>query len=729
MSAEGTTRPDDAPVASVAPTDPIPPHDPDEPTGSRSPTSLPGRAAYWLGVGLSLLHIYFNTLGTMSELRVSAVHFGGFGLMCALLYPAWRAKTHAGQQRVLVLDLLIGLAAVSCVAYLFLGEESFADRNASFLWYDWVFTGIAVVLAVEFTRRTTGWIIPIFIVTAFTYVVWWGRYVPGMLTFPGLSLEITLYRSFYSDDGMLGLIANISATFVVMFIIFGAFLTRSGAGDFIVDFARAVAGRLIGGPGFVAVLGSALMGTISGSSVANTVSTGVITIPLMKRAGFPARFAAGVEAAASTGGQLMPPIMGAGAFVMASYTQISYLTIAAASVLPAILYFVSVACYVRIQAKRLGLTTAIDEDAPTVGEVMKRGGLLFFLPIGVLVGLLVYGFTPTYCAGAAIVAVIAASWLAPGRRGMGLREIIDALALGARNMVVTATLLVAIGLVVMTVATTGIGNTFSLMINQWADGSLMIALVLIALASLVLGMGLPVTAAYIVLATLSAPALAGMITQQELVTAFMTGNVPDSAKAVLMLVAPDKIAAIGQAMSFDTASALAAAIPPDMRSMVVEQTLSTAQVTGALLAAHMIIFWLSQDSSVTPPVCLTAFAAAAIARSPPMATGFTAWRLAKGLYIVPLLFAYTPFLNTDLWTDFQIAFFAAFGIYALAAASELWMEARLPIPIAILLAATGAALLWPTSMWINFAGLAIFLAIFAHNIWQDRRARRVAAPA
>jgi TRAP-type uncharacterized transport system fused permease subunit len=140
----------------------------------------------------------------------------------------------------------------------------------------------------------------------------------------------------------------------------------------------------------------------------------------------------------------------------------------------------------------------------------------------------------------------------------------------------------------------------------------------------------------------------------------------------------------------------------------------------------MIIFWLSQDSSVTPPVCLTAFAAAAIAKSPPMATGFTAWRLAKGLYIVPLLFAYTPFLNADLWTDFQIAFFAAFGIYALAAASELWMEARLPIPMAVLLAATGAALLWPTSMWINFAGLAIFLAIFAHNIWQDRRASRVA---
>lgn len=720
MSAEATARPQGALPGTVAP------EDPDAPAGGRSDTGIPGRAAYWLGVGLALLHIYFNTLGSVSELRVSAIHFGGFGLMCALLYPAWRAKTRAGRRLALAFDLLLGAAAVSCVAYLFLGEESFATRNASFLWYDWIFTGIATVLAVEFTRRTTGWIIPIIIIIAFTYVVWWGRYVPGVLTFPGLSLEITLYRSFYSDDGMLGLIATISSTFVIMFILFGAFLTRSGAGDFIVDFARVVAGRLVGGPGFVAVFGSALMGTISGSAVANTVSTGVITIPLMKRAGFPARFAAGVEAAASTGGQLMPPIMGAGAFVMASYTQISYLTIAAVSVLPAILYFVSVACYVRIQAKRLGLTATLDADTPTLGAVMKRGGVLFFVPISVLVGLLIYGYTPTYCAGAAIVAVIVASWLVPGRRGMGPGEIIDALALGARNMVLTATLLIAIGLVVLTVATTGLGNTFSLMINQWADGSLMIALILVALASLVLGMGLPVTASYIVLATLSAPALAGMIKQQELISAFMAGNVPDSAKAVLMLVAPDKLSAIGQAMSLETATALAAAIPEAMRSMVIEQTLSTGQLTGALLAAHMIIFWLSQDSNVTPPVCLTAFAAAAIAKSPPMATGFTAWRLAKGLYIVPLLFAYTPFLNADLWTDFKIAFFAAFGIYALAAASELWMESRLPIPLAILLAGTGVALLWPTSMWINFAGLGVFLAIFAHNVWQDRRARPAA---
>jgi TRAP transporter 4TM/12TM fusion protein len=719
MSVADPSRPGAAAAAAAAP------RDPEEPAAEeRGAGTWPGRAAYWLGIALALVHIYFNTLGTTSELRVAAVHFGGFGLMCVLLFPLRHARTAAGRRWVLALDLALGLAAVACVVYLFLGEESFAARNARFLWYDWMFTGLAVVLAIEFTRRTTGWIIPIIIVVALTYVVWWGRYVPGMLTFPGLSLETTLFRSFYTDDGMLGQIANISATFVIMFILFGAFLTRSGAGDFIIDLARAVAGRLVGGPGYVAVFGSALMGTISGSSVANTVSTGVITIPLMKRAGFPARFAAGVEAAASTGGQLMPPIMGAGAFVMASYTQIPYLTIAAVSVLPAILYFMSVGCYVRIQAKRLGLQVDSADDAPSVGAVLRRGGLPFFLPIAVLVGMLIYGFTPTYCAGAAIGAVVVASWLTPGRRGMGPRAILDALALGARNMVLTATLLVSIGLVVLAVTTTGIGNTFSIMIDHWSGGSLFVALVLIALASLVLGMGLPVTASYIVLATLSAPALAAMITQQELIGAFAAGNVPEAVKAILTLVAPEQAAAIGKPMSHETAAALAAAIPPDMRAMAVEQTLSAAALTGALLSAHMIIFWLSQDSSVTPPVCLTAFAAAAIAKTPPMATGFTSWRLAKGLYIVPLLFAYTPFLSADLWTDLQIAFFAAFGIYALAASTERWLETRLSTPLAVVLFGVGVALLWPTDLLVNVLGLAIFLAIFAHNVWQDRRASR-----
>ncbi|MCP4454383.1 MAG: TRAP transporter large permease subunit, partial [Planctomycetes bacterium] len=224
---------------------------------------------------------------------------------------------------------------------------------------------------------------------------------------------------------------------------------------------------------------------ISGSAVANTASTGVVTIPLMKRAGFPSKFAAGVEAAASTGGQLMPPIMGAGAFVMATYTQISYNIIVMVSILPAILYFATVGFFVRIEAKR-SYVTALDHEDVSAFEVFKKGGIVFLMPIGVLICLLIYGYTPTYAAGISIVAVIVASWFSPNR--MGPKAIIEALAMGAQNMVMTAILLCAVGLIVNVIATAGIGNTFSLMINEWAGHSLVIAIALIALASLVLGM-------------------------------------------------------------------------------------------------------------------------------------------------------------------------------------------------------------------------------------------------
>lgn len=688
-----------------------------------------GRAAMLGGALLAILHVYFNTLGTWSEIRVNVIHFGGFGALCALLYPAFQARTPAGARLASILDIGLATLALACTAYLLLGEEAFFARNARFLWYDWAFTLLAPLLVLEFVRRTTGLLIPAIMATAFTYVVFWGRYVPGTLTFPGLSLETMLYRTFYTDDGMLGNIASISATYVFMFVLFGAFLNRSGASEFIIDLARAVARRMIGGPGYVAVMGSALMGTISGSTVANVAATGVITIPMMKRAGFPAKFAAATEAAASTGGQIMPPIMGAGAFVMASYTNIPYLTIAAVSLLPAMLYFWSVACYVRIEAKRSGMQ-AFDDDAPPVAEVFRRGGLQFFLPVGVLIGLLIAGFTPTYAAGAAIVTVVASSWLRRGY-GMGPRAVYEALAKGAADMILTAVLLVGVGVVINAIATTGIGNTFSLMINDWAGGNLLVALILIALASLVLGMGLPVTASYVVLATLSAPALADLMAQSGLVDAIASGNLGDQAKATLMLLAPDRMAEIGLPMSREAAGDLLARVPPDVVRILKEQALSPEMLTTILLSAHMIIFWLSQDSGVTPPVCLTAFAAAAIARTPPMATGFVAWKLAKGLYIVPFLFAYTPMLSGSLWYDLEVAFFALFAIYALAGAIDGFLEAPVGWPMRAVLAGLGVALMWPEARGLHLAALAGFTACFAWNLRGSRRAAgtRAATPA
>ncbi|GAB6054260.1 TRAP transporter permease [Magnetospira thiophila] len=662
-----------------------------------------------LGVCISLMHIWFNVISLLSNLWQNALHFAGFALMAVILYPlkkdggpAWRVS-----------DAVVGLLAAFAALYMIGMEDAIYARGVRLALPEWIL-GIALILvAIELTRRTTGWIIPILIILALSYVGWWGGLIGGVFKFAGLTPETILFRSVYGDDALFGNIARISSTYVFMFILFGAFLLRSGAGEFVIDMARAVAGKTVGGPGLVAVMASGLMGTISGSAVANTASTGVITIPLMKRAGFPGKFAAGVEAAASTGGQLMPPIMGAGAFVMATTTQISYNTIVLVSILPAILYFATVAFFVRIEARR-SQATLVDDEQVSLMQIMRQGGLSFVIPVAVLIGLLIYGFTPTYAAGLSIVAVILASWLGPNR--MGPIAIIEALALGARNMVMTAVLLCAVGLIVNVIATTGIGNTFSLMITQWAGDSLVIAIVLIGLASLVLGMGLPVTAAYIVLGTLSAPALNALISDGQMLQALIAGNVPEEAKALFMLVAPDRLAELGLPMSEEAARSLMALIPQDLSSTLHEMILGPQALLYSLLSAHLIVFWLSQDSNVTPPVALAAFTAAAIARTPPMATGMQSWKIAKGLYIVPLLFAYTPLIG-GTWNEVFLIFgFALPGLYAFSAAIQGHMENPLSWPLRGVTLGAAAALLWPTTLVVHGAGLLVFGGVLFLNI-------------
>tara|TARA_R100001440_G_scaffold62701_2_gene82769 strand:+ start:29469 stop:31637 length:2169 start_codon:yes stop_codon:yes gene_type:complete len=682
-----------------------------------------GRGIFCLAIVIAISHLYFNTLSTLSELWTSALHFGLFGLLCTLTMPLYNARTAAGRRLVLTLDMLMGLAALGCAVYLIAFEDALYARGVTFNTADWVVSIVAVLLILEFARRTTGWFIPVLCMIALSYVAWWGQYVDGLFNFPGLSWETVLYRSYIGGQGMLGPIARISWTYVFMFILFGAFLVKSGAGDFIVDLARCAAGRFIGGPGFVAVFASGLMGSVSGSSVANTVSTGVITIPLMRKAGFPARFAAGVEAAASTGGQLMPPVMGAGAFIMASYTQVSYVTIIGVAALPALLYFLSVAMFVRIEAKRSYAVELDDGDTPKLKDVLK-GGWHYLLPLVVLVAALIYGFTPTYAAGIAILSVIVASWLS--RKPMTFRDIVEALVTGTRNIMTTAILLITVGLIVSVVSTTGIGNTFSLMITNWAGGSLLITLVLVALASLILGMGLPVTAAYIVLATLSAPAIYNLIAQSQLLDLIASGNLPEQAKAIFMIATPDKFELLNAPMDMATAQQMLAAVPDSFSSQLLDQALSPGVLSMTLVSAHMIIFWLSQDSNVTPPVCLTAFAAAAIAGTPQMRTGFTAWKIAKGLYIVPLLFAYSPLITGDFPEMLRVFFFGLFGMYAIIVGLEGFMEHRLNVVMRLLMFPLGALMLWPHgTLWLDMAGLVVFLAVL---VWSSRQGR-AAGPA
>ncbi len=663
----------------------------------------------------ALAHLYVAFDPVLSELQRNAWHFAGFAFLAALLYPMWR--TPSGRAAPLALDLFIGLAVAASAVWLTFAENGIYDRGVKFILPDWIAAGIAIAGAIKLTRRLAGWVIPALIVIALTYIAFWGKYVGGIFAFPGLSVETVAFRSIYGDDAMFGSIARISSTYVFLFIIFGAFLLRSGAGEFVINLARAVAGRLVGGPGIVAIIASGLTGTISGSAVANTASTGVITIPLMKRAGFSPKFAGGVEAAASTGGQLMPPIMGAGAFVMASFTQIPYETIVAVAALPALLYFLSVAFFVRIEARRQNLAP-MEAEGQTLGGAFREGGASFIIPIATLIALLMIGFTPTYAAVFGIVAVIVSSWLT--RNPMGPVAVFEALVMGTKGMILTAVLLCAVGLIVNVIATAGIGNTFSLMIAGWSGGNILIALVLIALASLILGMGLPVTAAYIVLATLSAPALSGMISDQFVIVQLAANALPDAASAVLMFGIPEQAAMLGQEMTHGAAAAIVRGLPLEiaapLRDLVVPQDVAIT----ALLSAHMIIFWLSQDSNVTPPVALAAFTAAAIARAPAMATGVASWKLAKGLYIVPVLFAYTPFLSGDWPAMLQVFGFAVVGVYGLSAALQGCMERPFGLIVRAFCVAAGLAALWPEALLVNIVGAVAVLALLVWNVRELR---------
>jgi TRAP-type uncharacterized transport system fused permease subunit len=348
-------------------------------------------------------------------------------------------------------------------------------------------------------------------------------------------------------------------------------------------------------------------------------------------------------------------------------------------------------------------------DAPKAIDVLKRGGLPFLLPISLLIGSLIYGFTPSYAAAISIVTVIVSSWFTPNK--MGFAAIADALALGARNMVMTGVLLCSVGLVVNVIATAGVGTTFSLMINNWAGDSLLIAFILIALASLVLGMGLPVTASYIVLGTLSAPALYNLIVDAQLVQVVADGTLAESAKALFIIVKPEAMEALNAPMTMDAAKSLIAAIPPELSENIREAVLPKETLTFALLSAHMIIFWLSQDSNVTPPVCLAGFTAAAIAKTPPMATGLESWKIAKGLYIVPLLFAYTPLIGGDWPTVLQVFVFAMAGLYAFACGLQGYLSAPISLVVRGMVMACGLAMLWPASIMVHLLGAVGFVLI------------------
>jgi len=684
-------------------------------------------------VAFGLWHVVTNVYLIEPGKWQNAIHFAGFAFLASIIHSPFKSRVQSSFAW--GFDIVYGLVVAAAALWVAGAENAVYERSLAVTgsgWqltvFDWTAGALLIFACIDLSRRVSGWVIPILVILALSYILFLGTMMPGVFRAASLPVDDVLFRTLYNDEGVLGILAGISSTNITLFMIFGGFLVVSGAANFVIELAKLVAGRIKGGAAFVAVLASALTGTISGSAIANTASTGVITIPLMKANGFRPKFAAGVEAASSTGGQLMPPIMGAGAFVMASYTSIPYGTIVAVSVVPAILYFMSVAFIVRIEAVKYDAGSEIDMTIDR-GKLLS-GGLVFIIPLTVMISMLLGGVTPAYAACYAIASLILTSWatsllalITPDGLfkpvAMGPLKIAEAFSSGIRSSVLTAILLVTIGIMNNAIVTSGVGNGFSLMIAQWSQGSMALAILLVALASLVLGMGLPVTAAYIILAILTAPALAGIMSDTLIVEQLVNGITDPAKQAVFFLVNHPNTALIAEGMSRPEAWELIAAIPFEVAISIRPVLVDPAAATTFLLTAHLIIFWLSQDSNVTPPVCLAAFTAAGIAGSRPMATGFESWKIAKGLYIVPLMFAYTPLISGSFIEVIQIGAFGLFGIYATNALIQQYSEGPIGIPGNIGLLVGAALAFWPLMLLANIAGAALILGVV---LWSKSRA-------
>lgn len=453
---------------------------------------------------MSLFHLYTAGIATMPIAIQRAVHLT-FAIMAVyILFPASKKSSRL---KTPWYDWLLAIAAGCVIGYIVFFYNDIARRGAEPIGYE-VYLGIAAVLLVlEAGRRVVGNVLPCMSILFLLYC-YFGNYAPGMFQIRGYSISRMIQHMYLTQEGIFGVALGVSATYVIVFIIFGAFLSRSGGARFFNELALAIAGSKPGGPAKVAVVASGFLGTINGSSVANVATTGTFTIPLMKKVGYHPYYAGAVEACASTGGQLMPPIMGAGAFIMSEFLNISYLSIAAAAIIPAVIYYAAIFTNVHIRARKQKLTGIPKADLPSVKEVMKSDGHLL-IPVIVVIVTLLMKYTPLRAGFIGVVSVIIVSSLRKNTR-MSMKDIIGALVDGARGSLGVALACALVGFIVGTSSLTSLGLTISNNIIDISGGHLLPTLVMAMVACLVLGMGLPTTANYIVCSTIIAPALIGM---------------------------------------------------------------------------------------------------------------------------------------------------------------------------------------------------------------------------
>ncbi len=569
-----------------------------------------------IAIGLAVFHLYVAAFGTPEGRSFRSVHLTGMLILAIFSFPLFRKSIRdpvvvAGDRgnALRFAGFAIDLALVGLV--LFIEIWTIYDIDAFHLRYgekessDLIVGGILIVIVLETTRRAVGW--AMVLITGFFVVhALYANHFFGFFYGPPVGFGKFIDVLFMSSDGLFGIPLHVCSTYIVLFIIFGALLIRSGAGRFFIDLAVALTGHKVGGPAKASVVASGFMGTVSGSAVANVVTTGSFTIPLMKNLGYRAKFAAAVEACASSGGQITPPIMGAAAFIMAEFLVTAYTDIIVAAAIPAFLYFATVYFMVHLEAEKNNIGRIDKARLPQAGQVL-RGSWHLLIALFVLIYFLMAGYTPMKSAFWGLASLLALSFINKGTR-MSPVDLLAAVEAGIRATMPVTIACACAGLIIGSVFVSGLGLKFTQSVIELSGGNLLFLLALTGISAIILGMGITTTAVYITVAALIVPAL------------------------VKIGVEP--------------------------------------------IAAHMFAFYFGVVSTITPPVALASFAAAAIAKTPPMATALESTRVGIAKYLVPLVFVYNPSLLFvgPLWLTAVSGVLVLAGLWVLSIALEGWFR-------------------------------------------------------
>lgn len=561
----------------------------------------------FISVIFVIFQLYATLSGAITAQVLRATHLAFVQLLAFLLFPPTK---NSPRNTLPWYDIVLGLIGVACWLYIVVNFDSLVRRSGNNTPLDVAVGIVGILVLFESCRRIVG--LPIMIIAgSFIVFAFAGKYLPGFLHHRGYSLQRVVCHLFYNTEGIMGTPIGACSTFIFLFILFGALLEKTGIGHFFIDVCNALAGGASGGPAKVAVLSSALLGTVSGSSVSNTVGSGSFTIPMMKKLGYKGEFAGAVEAAASTGGQIMPPIMGAAAFLMAESLGLPYITIVKAAIVPAILYFTGIFITVHLEAKKLGLKGLPKDQLPRFMPLLLRKGYMI-LPLVVIIYFLCAGKTAVFAALMGIIACVlvgfgvSVSDLAHGRKpSFGGKDIVEIMCTAARNIISVAIACGMAGIIIGIVTLTGLGLRLGNGLVMLAHGKLLLTLVFTMVASIILGMGAPTTANYLITSTITAGAIISL------------------------------------------------GIEP--------------------LAAHMFAFYFGIIADVTPPVALAAIAGAAIAKAKPMKTALNATKLAIGAFIIPYMFVYNSkmlMINASALSVVMIIITAILGMFGISVALE-----------------------------------------------------------